>query len=170
MKKLNKKTLAYYYYKLVKQSGEPEYLARGVAIGLAVGFFIPFGLQLAVAIPLSFLFKAAKIPAIAFTFVTNQLTIFFIYPIQCFVGGYLIANPFEYAEIREMFVEVLKKQSFEELFALGGQIVTAFFAGGALFALMSAIPGYFIALWMVKRHRLHKEEKRQQKLLILNSR
>ena len=50
-----KKILTFYYMKAVRDKGTPEYIARGWAIGMFVGFAIPFGLQLAISIPLSFL-------------------------------------------------------------------------------------------------------------------
>ena len=48
-----KKILTFYYMKAVRDKGTPEYIARGWAIGMFVGFAIPFGLQLAISIPLS---------------------------------------------------------------------------------------------------------------------
>ncbi len=159
MKKVAKFSLAYIYVKLVKQSGAPDYIARGVAIGFMVGMVVPILFQTMVAIPLAFLFKGAKIPAFACTWVTNHATIFIIYPIQCWVGGYLIGNPLTFAKVEKLLETVIEEPHWEAFKALGGQIIGAFFAGGFLFGLLLAIPGYFISLYLVKKHREHKKAK-----------
>jgi uncharacterized protein len=152
----------YYYFKFIRQSGEPEYIARGVALGLFVGMIVPFGFQIITAVPLAIWLKAAKIPSIAFTFVTNHLTIWVIYPVQCYVGSWLIARPLGYGQIRDSLKDVIEKQSFQDLFSLGWILIIAFFAGGLLFALALSIPGYFISLKMIILHRLHKEKKQHK--------
>ncbi len=168
MKRLNKKSFTYYYFKLVKQAGTPEYVARGVSLGLVVGFIIPFGLQIITVIPLAILIKAAKIPAITFTFISNQFSIIIIYPLQCVVGSYLIGSPMRYERLEEMLSHVHQAESImrklQVLFELGKETVFAFFAGGFLFSILTATPAYFISLWLVKRHRLKKELRKQQVL------
>lgn len=168
VKRLNKSSFTYYYFKLVKQSGTPEYVARGVSLGLAVGFMIPFGLQLVAVLPLAVLIKAAKIPAIAFTFVSNQLSIFVLYPLQCMVGSYLIGSPMRYGRLQEALTHVHKAETmmckFEVLFDLGRDTVLSFFAGGLLFSVLTAVPAYFISLWLVRRHRMKKELRKQRAL------
>lgn len=163
----------YYYFKFIRQSGEPEYIARGAALGLFIGMLVPFGFQIAAVIPLAIWFKAAKIPSIVFTFVTNHFTIWIIYPIQCYVGSWLIFRPLDYDQIVESLENVIEKQSFQELFNLGWTVVASFFAGGLLFALMLSIPGYFIALKMIILYRLRKQNKQvksRKKYGVINSR
>jgi uncharacterized protein (DUF2062 family) len=163
MKKLNKKSITYYYFKLVKQQGTPEYIARGVAVGLFIGFFVPFLFQMVCAFALAVLVKAAKIPALACTWVTNQFTIIFIYPVQCYIGSYLIGNPLTYQHIKTVFVDVFKHPGYNSLMELGSAVVLSFFAGGLLFGVVSAVIGYFVALKMVIRHRQRKEQKKLKK-------
>ena len=148
----------YYYFKFIRQSGEPEYIARGVSLGLFIGMLIPFGLQILVVVPLAIWLKAAKIPSIVFTFVTNHFTIWILYPVQCYIGSWLIMQPFEYDHIRESMKDVIEKQKLGELFDLGWSIIASFFAGGLLFGLLLAIPGYFIALKAIIAYRQRKEK------------
>ena len=167
MIKLSKFSPTYIYVKLVKQAGTPDYIARGVAIGLMVGMVIPFGLQIPIAILLAFLFKAAKIPAFACTWVTNHITIFFIYPAQCWIGSYLIGNPLQLANVEKQMQIVLDEKTWTSLKALGGQIVASFFAGGFLFGLILALPGYFLSLYWIRKYRELREKKlkrRKEKL------
>lgn len=167
MIKLKKFSLGYIYVKLVKQGGAPDYIARGVAIGFMVGMVIPFGLQVPIAILLAFIFKGAKIPAFACTWVTNHVTVFFIYPVQCWIGSYLIGNPLQLAKVEKQLDAVINERTWASLSALGGQVVASFFAGGFLFGIILAVPGYFISLYWVKKYRVHKElklKRRKEKL------
>lgn len=157
-----KRSYKYYYFKFIRQSGEPEYIARGVALGLFVGLLIPFGLQIAVVLPLAILLKAAKIPSVVFTWVTNHFTIWIIYPVQCYIGSWALASPFEYSEIRDTMINVVEKQSFSSLFSLGWLVVASFFVGGLLFALVTSIPGYFMSLKAIKAYRRRKALKQQK--------
>lgn len=167
MIRLKKFSLGYIYVKLVKQAGSPDYIARGVAIGLMVGMVIPFGLQIPIAIALAFLLKAAKIPAFACTWVTNHITVFFIYPVQCWIGSYLIGNPLQLEKVEKQLEAVINERTWASLSALGGQLIASFFAGGFLFGIILAVPGYFFSLYWVKQYRKLKEKKlkrRQEKL------
>lgn len=89
-------------------SGTPDSLARGVALGLFVGFFIIFGLQLVVVVPLAWICRANRIAAVTFTFVTNHVTVFFIYPLQCLAGGYIMGDNYSMqalqAKIADLFI------------------------------------------------------------------
>lgn len=163
MIKLKKFSLGYIYVKLVKQTGAPDYIARGVAIGFMVGLVVPFGLQVPIAIALAFILKAAKIPAFACTWVTNHVTIFFIYPAQCWVGSYLIGNPLQLEKVEKQMETVLSERTWASLSALGGQVVASFFVGGFLFGTILAIPGYFISLYWVKKYRILREKKHKHR-------
>ena len=76
--------------KMVRDPLPPEDIAAGWALGVFVGFAIPFGLQLVVSIPLALMMRVSKIGATLGTFVTNPVTIFFIYPAQTFVVNKLL--------------------------------------------------------------------------------
>ena len=163
MKKLNKNSINYYYYKLVKQHGTPDYIARGVAIGLFVGFFVPFLGQMIAAMILALIFKAAKVPALACTWVTNYFTIPIIYPIQCFIGSYLVGRPFSYKDIETMFSDFIKHPSWHTFSALGVDIALSFFAGGMLFGSISAVSGYYISLKLIRKHREKEKQRKKAK-------
>jgi uncharacterized protein len=163
MKKLSRSSIAYYYIKLVKQKGTPDYLSRGVAIGLFVGFFVPFLGQMVSAFVLAFIFKAAKVPAMAFTWITNYFTIPIIYPIQCLVGSYIICRPFSYEQLKTLFSDFIKKPGFDTFSALGTDVAISFFAGGLLFGMISGIIGYYVSLLMINRHREKVKQRKKDK-------
>ncbi len=171
--KLNRKKILYYAVKLAKQSGTPEFVARGVFIGLFIGLLIPFGFQIMIALPLAFIFKANKITAVGFTFITNNFTIFFIYPFQCFIGSYIIAHPISYDHLTSRLKSFLHfavsseasiRKSYEELMLLGQEIVIPFFVGGLALGLVAGVLGYFTSLYLVRQIRGRKERRKQQRL------
>lgn len=172
--RLNRKTIIYYFIKLAKQSGTPESISRGVTIGLAVGLVIPFGLQIPFALPLAFVLKANKIASVAFTFVTNHFTIFFIYPFQCYLGSHIVGAPLSYASLSATLKNFLHyltsgeatfKQSYEELMLLGQDILIPFFVGGAALALIMGVTGYFLSLYLIRAFRNRKENRKEKRRL-----
>lgn len=162
MKKLKKNTIKYYYVKLVKQHGSPAFIARGVAVGLFVAFIVPIGPQMIMAWGLAYLLKAKKIPAVAATWVTNYLTVPFIYPIQCYIGSMIVGPRLSIKYVEQMFRDFFKNPSMDSFWDLGEDIMIPFFIGGAIFAVISAVIGYFFSYGLIVRHR----EKKDQKLRI----
>ena len=152
--KLNlKKRTRSVYIKLIKQSGSPDYVARGVAIGFFIGFLIPMGGQMIVAFALAWLLKAKKIPALACTWITNHFTIFIIYPVQCFIGAKIIGAPMSFDSLNKIFGDFIKKHNWEAFSQLGSEIIVPFFVGGALFAVISGLISYFTAYGIIVSHR-----------------
>ena len=76
--------------KIVGETLPPERVAAGWALGMFIGCFIPFGMQLVVSIPLAVMLRISRIGATVGTLVTNPVTIFFIYPVQIWVGSRLV--------------------------------------------------------------------------------
>lgn len=165
MKKLKKRSAAYWYYKVLRERGTPDFIARGWAIGIFVNFFIPCFFQAITAIPLAFLLRASRIAAFVGTFISNNFTIPIIYPIQCYIGGYLICNPLRYEQIKTALTEIIENPSFNAIYQLGAHLALAFFAGGALLGVISAIPGYFIARRIVAEYQHQRHERRMLKRL-----
>ena len=76
--------------KMVHDPLPPEDIAAGWALGVFVGCAVPFGLQLIISIPLAMMMRVSKIGATLGTFITNPVSIFFIYPAQTFVVNRLL--------------------------------------------------------------------------------
>ncbi len=154
----------YLYLKVMRTTGSPEYIARGAAIGIFVCFFFPVGFQTIPSLALAFLLKGAKIPAFLLTWLSNYATAVFFYPIQCYVGGFLTFNPISYQELMETLKTVLtemKEMSFGSLFQLGWELTAAFLAGGLFFGLLTAIPGYFLIVKLVRKYQEHRKIRRR---------
>lgn len=164
MKKLNKFSLTYLYFQLVRQNGSPSSVAMGVAIGFFTGFLIPMGGQMVIAISLAFILKARKIPALACTWVTNPWTVPFIYPVQCVVGSYILGAPLTFDSSKQVFMNVIEEPSWEAFLQIGQEFLIPFFIGGLTFGLVSGFIGYFTAYGMIEQHRMRRKQRLNKKL------
>lgn len=151
--------LRYYYNKAIREKGTPEYIARGWGIGMFIGFAVPFGLQLLISIPLSFLLKGSKLGATLGTLATNHFTIFVIYPFQCWLGSRLIGSPLSFSEITSKLELVFENQDYETLFSLGKDLLISFFVGGLLLACISTPVCYYFVKYLVVQYRRNKEKR-----------
>ena len=148
-----KAKLSALYDKIVKERKSAEFIARGWALGVFVGSVIPFGIQIYIALPLSFLLKGSKIGALTGTLISNPLTIFFLYPAQCWMGSRLLGKDISWDAISEALRGVLEHQDWSSLSQLSGHLVTSFFAGGLLLAAVSTPLAYFFVLHLVRNYR-----------------
>ena len=148
-----KAKLAALYDKIVKERKSAEFIARGWALGVFVGSVIPFGIQIYIAVPLSFLLKGSKIGALTGTLISNPLTILFLYPAQCWMGSRLLGKDISWDAISEALKGVLSHQDWSSLSQLSGHLVTSFFAGGLLLAAFFTPLVYFIVLHLVRNYR-----------------
>lgn len=149
------------YIKIVKEKAPPEYIARGWAIGMFCGCFIPFGFQLIISVPASFFLKGSKVGAVLGTLLTNQVTIFFIYPVQCYVGSRILGGDLTLGAVQNALKDLLAHQNYETLFSLSGHLIAAFFVGGALLTAVCTPITYFGVKAMVKNYRKLMEAKKR---------
>ena len=163
-----KKKFLWFYFKITNEKATPEYVARGWAIGMFFGCFIPFGLQLICSVPTSFLLRGSKIGATLGTLITNPVTILFIYPAQCWVGSRIIGKNLSYETISNNMDQVINHtgpwyEAYSVLVAQGMDIVLSFFAGGALLSLIMTPLTYFVILSMIRNYIKMKALRREQK-------
>ena len=143
-----KKKIRDLHSRIVREKKPPEFIARGWAIGMFVGCAVPFGFQLVLSVPLAFWMKGSRVGATIGTFITNSLTIFVIYPVQCWVADRLfLAGSLSYSRLAGT------EWSFEAVAALGTETLKAFFLGGLLFAIVLTPITYFTVLHLVRGYR-----------------
>jgi len=162
------------YLKIVREKATPEYIARGWSIGMFFGCLIPIGGQLFCSIPTAFLLKGSKIGAVLGTFITNQVTVFFIYPAQCYAGAKLLGLDLSYDDIKIKLKDLMETSSFTEfcdvLKGLAGDLATAFFVGGAIMAIVLTPITYFVVKRMVVTYRIRTQIRRRKRLAALRAR
>lgn len=144
--------------KMVRERMPANRIAAGWAIGMFYGCVIPFGFQLILSIPTAVFFKASKIGASVGTLITNPITIWFLYPIQCYLANRLIAGNLTYDAIAEAMTKVINAGDYSTLMSLGGELVVSFFLGGFLLAAICVPFTFFGVRAMVMRYRRKKEK------------
>lgn len=152
------------YTKMVGENASVEYIARGWAIGMFYGCFIPFGFQLVLSVPTSFWLKGSKVGAVLGTLITNPFTIFIIYPVQCYVGNKLIGGSLSYAEVSKAMADVVHKQDYSTLFGLSLDLILSFFAGGTLLTVVMTPLTYFAVKYLVTARRRRKAVKAKKSI------
>jgi uncharacterized protein (DUF2062 family) len=165
MKIINPKKLKYIYIRFIRQSGSSEEIARSAAVGLFVGFAMPIGTQMPVALLFAYIFKAKKILSLIFTLPTNLYTIIFIYPAQCWVGGKICGISLSFRELRKTFSVLLSDFKMESFLDFSGDMLISFFAGGLLFGTIFAIIGYFTVYGMIESYKKRSERKLARRLI-----
>jgi len=144
--------------RMVKDPLPPERVAAGWALGMFVGCAIPFGLQLVVSVPLSFLFRVSKVGATVGTLITNPVSIFFIYPAQTWAGARLLGMPLSWDYISDVCVKLrhvslLSSAGWATLSEVSGRVLAGFFMGGFLLAVVCTPITYFLVRRVVVRYR-----------------
>ena len=113
-----------------------------------VGCAIPFGLQLIISIPLAMMMRVSKIGATLGTFITNPITIFFIYPAQTFVVNKILFNgSLTYSRLANT------EWTWAAVRRLGAEAMASFFLGGFLLAIVMTPIAYFTVRRLVVRAR-----------------
>ncbi len=168
--------IKFFYHKFLRQSGTPESIAGGVAIGLFIGLLVPIGLQTITVIPIAFMLKVRKIPAIVFTWITNVYTVIFIYPFQCCLGSYIVGAPMSLKDLSNTFKSFFDKclsespddtwlTPFYALMDLGEGIIIPFFIGGTILGVICGVIGYFTTYGIILSHRQKKVARLRKRLV-----
>ena len=169
-----KKKWRKFYFKIVREKASPEYIARGWSIGMFFGCLIPIGGQLICSVPAAFLLKGSKIGAVLGTFLTNQITVFFIYPVQCYAGAKLIGLDLSYSDIKIKLKDIVTASNFSEFVtatkSLAGDLTVAFFVGGAIMAVVLTPITYVAVKKMVVAYRIRTEKRRKKRRALLRAR
>lgn len=162
------------YLKIVREKASPEYVARGWSIGMFYGCLIPIGGQLLFSIPTAFALKGSKVGAVLGTFITNQITIFFIYPAQCWLGAKLLGVDLSYGDIKIKLKDLMEASTLLEfrdaLLKLAGELSISFLVGGAIMAAVLTPFTYFAVKKMVIAYRIRVEKRRRKRLSALRAR
>jgi len=122
--------------------GTPEYIARGLGIGVFAGLFPIFGLQTIVGVALATLFRGHKIAAAAGTWISNPLTYLPIYAVNFQVGQWFLNSQQEF--VPESMI------SFQELMQYGTKFVVSLFLGSLVIGAIAGILSYFIGLKLIR--------------------
>jgi len=152
-----------FYLKLMRHPGTPESVGRGVAAGLFSAFIIPAG-HMPLAFALAMLVRGARGASLLSTWIVNPLTVSVIYPVQCYIGSFLIGDLLSYPEIKNLVLDAMTNPSLKTAGTLGGELIVSFLVGGMLLGVLAAISGYFCTIVMVRRYRAQKARRKTARM------
>lgn len=137
----------YYYLKLLRLQGDPETLARGVAIGVFIGITPTLPLHTVLILLFAFLLGGNTIAAlIASMAVSNPFTLLPQYYLCWQIGNWFLPGQLSWQRIQEVMAIVLADPGFSEslraLGALGYDAITVLLLGGLVMALPTALIAY----------------------------
>ncbi|NJK39080.1 MAG: DUF2062 domain-containing protein [Oscillatoriales cyanobacterium RM1_1_9] len=142
-------------WRLSHLAGEPDYLARGLALGVFAGWFPFFGLQIAFGIGLASLFRGHPLLAAAGTWVSNPLTYVPIYLFNYQVGLWLLGAPAIPFDLNQLLAA-------ERIWDLGLDFAAALLLGCCVVGIVCALVAYFLSFklicrWRQQQLRIHLE-------------
>ena len=145
--------------RLLRLPGEPDQIARGVALGMFLGFVLPPGTQTIVAVGLAPIFRSNPIAAAAAVWITNPVTMPLIYPAALVVGAFLTGQP-----IRRP-VTFADEQSFWKFLIVvkeGGRAGFLMWTGLLVFGSVAAFVCYYLVKWLAARYRKMRQPTQPQ--------
>ena len=138
-----KRSALYIYYRFVRSKSSPEIMARGLGIGVFVGFTPTLGFQTVTAIFVAALFKGNKFLSAIGAGITNPITIPFFYAGTYKVGAAILGNPID--------PNFLSHPTIEGFWSAGNDLFMALWVGGFVVGIPAGIIFYFVGLWLLPR-------------------
>ncbi|MBI5091382.1 MAG: DUF2062 domain-containing protein [Candidatus Hydrogenedentes bacterium] len=153
-----RRSLRYYYLKLIRQRGTPEKIALGVAIGVFVGVVtppFPF-LHMLGAFAIAWLLRCSRTAAILGIWVSNPLTIPIFLALQMSIGRRVLGLP-----RTKMSIEAL--MTFLNDIPAHRNVLLAWGIGALLTGMIATVISYFVVRYAIQIYRQQKEEHRFRK-------
>lgn len=151
-KRYRRKLFKYWYRRYRNQvrrslrnlKGDPESLARGLALGVFAGCFPFFGLQSIVGILLATIFRGSKVAAVTGTWISNPLTYLPIFVFNFKVGKLILG-------VESLAGYELNSESLHVWKELGYTFTIVLLTGCLVVGIIMGIVSYFVGLSAFKR-------------------
>jgi hypothetical protein len=131
----------YYYLRVKRLKGDPDYLAKGFAFGVFVGN-LPLMPQTLIMIPATMLLRISTIAAfVSSTIVNNPLTMTFQYYLSWKIGCLVLPNAGSWQHLKA----VLLTGSLVAVTGLGLKTLAVLLIGGTVIGLISSVLSYFLS-------------------------
>ncbi len=151
-----KRFVRWFYQRFVRFHGSPQQIAWGTALGLFIAMSPTMGFQMAMAIPIAAFFRISKVAAAAAVWLTNPATAPFIYWFNYKLGAEILGYPLK--------AGFISNPSWESFWRAGTHAIFSLTLGGVITGIIIALPGYFVALALVRTAREKARQLRQKKL------
>lgn len=154
----------YFFDPFVSSNNPPWFDARGIAVGLFVGFGIPIGAQLMCLGLLRGLFRYNMLMAFAFTWVNNPISVIPMYYGYYYLGSKLLGRPaiMSASDFQDLMSPIIHANYFWEsvhsFLYLGWDFVIRWSVTALTIGLTTGVAGYAIGHYIQKEHCRRKAE------------
>ncbi|TCK02881.1 hypothetical protein CLV27_1594 [Phorcysia thermohydrogeniphila] len=128
-------SLKYYLNKLLEMKESPDEMAKGLALGVFIGFLPINGFQVLIAVTIAALTRVSKMAAAIGTHVTNPWTTIPVLIIDYYVGCFLLG--------RKACTPHVDFTSLSSLISAGKEIILPMFVGGIFLGTIFSVLSYF---------------------------
>lgn len=143
------------YLKILRIDDPPERIARGAAIGVAMGVLPTFGLGIIFSIAAAFVLRANKAASVLGSFIMNPVTSPFFWTASLVTGSLLTGEDYS-----TMYAKISKNG-----FLTGAwDTYMVFLAGNIIITAATTFASYYLVKNAIIRHRIKKEKRRLRKL------
>jgi hypothetical protein len=125
----------FYIKKLLELKDRPDETAKGLALGVFIGFLPVNGFQVLIAVTIAAFTRVSKIAAAIGTHVTNPWTTIPILIIDYYVGCFLLR--------KSPHLPHIDFSSFSAILSAGKEIIVPMFIGGAFLGAIFSVLSYF---------------------------
>jgi uncharacterized protein len=142
---------------LVASRNTPTHDARGVSLGLFIGFIVPVGGQLLMLTLLRMAIRFNYVAAVGFSLVSNPFDMIPMYYGYYCLGSYILGKPasLDFSVFRCLMNPVMNKAYFWEAFsaftALGGEILERWLVSALVLSFVFGPLGYLVTYEIQKR-------------------
>ncbi|MCD8493505.1 MAG: DUF2062 domain-containing protein [Geovibrio sp.] len=134
------------FRKLFQLDCSPQVLAISSAVGVFIGFSPYVGFHTALAIGISFIFSLPMYPLLLGAYITNPLTIVFVYAL-CYRFGKWVLH--DHTPIDIDWANI----SLTEIIEAARSVLLPFFVGTHLIGLIFAVITYFVIYYIAVKYR-----------------
>ncbi len=151
----------YFYLKLIRQEGSPDQISAGMALGVFIGLITPPGPQMIIAVIIAAFAGMNRISSALGVWITNPVTIPFIYPFQVWLGSKFSGIPLNFkapTTIPELWVLLTDSQNHWNL-------IITLLVGAFVSAVFMSFLSFFVTKYVVNSYR-QKKIARQQSMRV----
>ena len=151
------------WQKTMSQTGAPQRIALGAALGFFIGWLPIFGIQMGVSLAFCAVLRANFIASLPGVWLSNPITVLPMYWLINQCGALIAGRAITWEGMETMYAELIKLSIWDGtiyLFTEVGHVTLAMFIGGGIIGLMNAALIYPIVLVLVRRYQQRLNERR----------
>jgi len=152
----------FFIYRLLHVDDTPHRIALGVAVGIFIAWTPTIGFQMILTVLLSACLKANKVVGLPFVWISNPLTVPFIYGPSYALGRFLLGHK----EAKANFIQVLALEGgwLQAVRAWWNETLKVFWplwTGSLLMGLVLGVASYLAVRYAVVTYRRHQVRRRR---------